>query len=344
MRVVQAGVGGWGAGWLDVLRRGEGVEVVAVADPAAAARERARRTTGLAARAVFDSLGAALDATESDAVLVATPPASHHELITSALERGRHVLTEKPLATTMAEADDLVRTADRTDRILMVSQNYRFRIPARTVQGVVAEGALGRLIRVSLACRRDTRTLWSAGDFRTRMRHPYVLDMMIHHVDLLRAITGQDVAEMVCRSWPVPDSPYAHHPAVAALLTLSAGTVVTYTGDWATHGPETAWSGEWDVLGERGRLTWRQGSVDDDVRAAVLELQLGDEPARPVGLAPLCAVDRDGTLQAFRRSVEDGAPVVTPAHDNVRSLAAVLAAVESIETGRLIDVEALLAH
>jgi predicted dehydrogenase len=289
----------------------------------------------------------ALDGTDADAVVVTTPPASHHELITSALERGLHVLSEKPLATTIAEGQSIVRAAERAGRIVMVSQNYRFRAPAHTVQGVVADGRLGRLLHVAVAHRRDTREMLPAGDFRHRMQHPFLLDMMIHHADLLRAISGQDAAQVLCRSWPVPDSPFEHHPAVAALLTLSGGTVVSYAGDWATRGPETSWSGDWDLLGERGRLTWRRGrapaGTDDDVRTAVLSLQLGDEPARPVEVLQPAALDRHGTLRAFRSAVEDGGPVVSSAADNIRSLAIVLAAVESVETGRQIDVEALLS-
>ena len=53
---------------------------------------------------------------------------------------------------------------------------------------------LGDLAAVRVRCLRDTRDLWPPDNFRYEMRHPFVLDMSIHHADLLRAITGQEVA------------------------------------------------------------------------------------------------------------------------------------------------------
>ena len=50
--------------------------------------------------------------------------------------------------------------------------------------------------------------------------------MSIHHADLLRAITGQEVASIYARGWRVPDSPYQYDPAVAATMTLSGGATV----------------------------------------------------------------------------------------------------------------------
>jgi predicted dehydrogenase len=114
--------------------------------------------------------------------------------------RGRHVLCEKPLATSLEDAFDLVRAADRARRILMVSQNYRYNAPFRAVQRLVAKGELGGLASLRISCRRDARTLFAPDDFRYSMRHPYVLDMSIHHFDLIRAATGQDVRGVYARS------------------------------------------------------------------------------------------------------------------------------------------------
>src|SRR5919112_3317604 len=157
MRLAQVGLGAWGSGWLDVVAQAEGVELVAVADLAEAPRDRARQHLGLADAQVFDSLERALDESDAEAVLVATPPPSHHDLITIALERGRHVLTEKPLATTLAEAHGLLDAQRRSGRILMVSQNYRFRAPARAAQRIVAGGEVGAGVHLTLAVRGDTR-------------------------------------------------------------------------------------------------------------------------------------------------------------------------------------------
>jgi predicted dehydrogenase len=312
-----------------------GVELAAVVDPDPAARRNVEATPG------YGVLEEALEAIECDAVLVASPPDTHHVVAKAALEAGRHVLCEKPLATTLQDAFDLVEAANRAERILMVSQNYRYNAPFRAVQRLVMEGELGELASIKISCRRDTRTLFAPEDFRYSMRHPYVLDMSIHHFDLIRAATGHDVRGVYARSWRVPDSPFVHHPAVAALLDLEGGVPVVYEGDWATHEPETSWNGDWEIVGEAGRLLWSGSNEDRGTGEVVLE-RWGREP-RLVEQRDLEFVEREATLQALHAAIEGGEPPETAAADNVKSLAAMLGCVSSIDSGEPVDVTKLLA-
>jgi len=273
--------------------------------------------------------------------LVASPPGTHYAVARVALEAGKHVLCEKPLATSLGDAVDLVDVARRERRVLMVSQNYRYNAPFRAVQRVIKGGHLGDLASIRVSCRRDTRTLFAPGDFRYAMRHPYVLDMAIHHFDLMRAATGRDVRGVFARGWRVPDSPFAHHAAVAAILDLDEGVPVVYEGDWATRGPETSWNGEWEIVGEAGRLLWK-GETEERREGVVLLQGWGEEP-HPVKQEVIEFVEREATLQALRAAVEDDEAPETAAADNVKSLAAVLGCVGSIERGERVDVDALLA-
>ena len=302
-------------------------------DPDPGPRQAARGIPGYAV------LEEALASVECDAVLVASPPGTHHAVAKAALEAGKHVLCEKPLATELDAALDLVRVADKTERILMVSQNYRYNAPFRAVQRLVMEGELGELASIRISCRRDTRELFAPDDFRYAMRHPYVLDMSIHHLDLLRAATGRDVHSVHARSWRVPDSPFVHDPAVAAILDLDGYVPVVYEGDWATHEPETSWNGDWEIVGEAGRLLWI-GSVEDRGTGKVVFERWGREP-RLLEQPKLEFVEREATLQALRAAIEVGEPPETAAADNVKSLAAMLGCVRSIESGAPVD--ALLA-
>jgi predicted dehydrogenase len=306
-----------------------------VVDPDAEARRSADAVPG------YGILEEALASVECDAVLVASPPHTHHAVAKAALEAGKHVLCEKPLATSLEDAFDLVEAADRVQRVLMVSQNYRYNAPFRAVQRLVMEGELGELASIRINCLRDTRTLFSPEDFRYAMRHPYVLDMSIHHFDLIRAATGRDVRSVYARSWRVPDSPFVNDPAVAALIDLEDGVPVVYEGDWATHEPETSWNGDWEIVGKAGRLLW-SGSTGDRGTGEVVVQRWGAEP-RPVEQPHLEFVEREATLQALREAIESGEPPETAAADNVKSLAAMLGCVRSIESGEPVDVAALLA-
>ena len=312
-----------------------GVELAAVVDPDPEARRYVEPTPG------YGVLKDALASVDCDAVLVASPPGTHHVVAKTALKAGRHVLCEKPLATTLEDAFDLVETADRAERVLMVSQNYRYNAPFRAVQRLVMEGELGELASIKISCWRDTRTLFAPDDFRYSMRHPYVLDMSIHHFDLIRAATGCDVSNIYAHSWRVPDSPFVHHPAVAAMLDLDDGVPVIYQGDWATHKPETSWNGDWEIVGDAGRMLWSGSEVDRGKGEVVLE-RWGEE-ARLVEQRDLEFVEREATLQALRAAIESSEPPETVAANNVKSLAAMLGCVRSIESGEPVDVAALLA-
>jgi predicted dehydrogenase len=312
-----------------------GVELAAVVDPDPEARHYVETAPG------YGVLEEALESVECDAVLVASPPGTHHVVAKAALEAGKHILCEKPLATTLQDGFDLVEAADRAERILMVSQNYRYNAPFRAVQRLVMVGGLGELASIRISCRRDTRAQFAPDDFRYSMRHPYVLDMSIHHFDLIRAATGRDVRGVYARSWRVPDSPFVHDPAVATLLDLEGGVPVVYEGDWATFGPETSWNGEWEIVGEAGRLLW-SGSEEDRGTGEVVFERWGEE-ARLVEQNDLEFVEREATLQALRAAIERGELPETIAADNVKSLAAMLGCVGSIESGEPVDVAALLA-
>lgn len=340
LRVIQVGIGGFGSSWAELTRRCDGVTLAAVVDAAPAARQWAHDDLRLESSQIFASLERALDTVHCDAVLVITPPATHHAVATIALLAQKHVLVEKPLATNIDEAKDLIATAERQQRMLMVSQNYRFRNPARAVQKFIGDGCLGDLLSVNVSFRRDTRTVWPADNFRYHMQHPTVLDMAIHHLDLVRALSGRNITRIDARSWRVPDSPYVHDPAVSALIDLDGGVPAVYHGDWATHGTDTSWNGDWTITGEQGRLVWTSDVTNPLIGTAMFSSWSGELCELPSSDLP--AEDRTGSLLAFRDAVLTGEPAETRALDNIWSLAAVNACVASIERGEPVVVSELI--
>ncbi|MBA3414899.1 MAG: Gfo/Idh/MocA family oxidoreductase [Chloroflexia bacterium] len=323
------GAGGFGRSWVELAATAEGYELVAVVDPDPAARAWVASTLGLPPDRLFADLGTAFAATDPEAVLLVTPPETHHPLGLQALAAGKHVLMEKPLATSVGDGAALVAAAAAADRVLMVSQNYRHRAPARAVQAAIRDGMIGPLVHLRIAFRRQTSALWPPDNFRYAMRHPLVVDMTIHHADLLRMVTGQEAVALEARGWRVPGSAYEHDPAVAALISLSGGASVLYEGDWASPSPETSWNGDWEILGEAGVIRWTGGVANP--HEGEVTLQRRGEPARPLPLPAVAHVDRAGSLAAFRRAVETGEEPETSGRDNLGSLEIVLAMVAAIE-------------
>jgi predicted dehydrogenase len=100
----------------------------------------ASRVPGVPVTAELDAL---LDDPAVEAVVVATPPHTHHPIVERALLAGKHVLVEKPLATTLADAQDLARTAERTDRVLMPGHTFIYSPAVNAVRDLIHDGTVG---------------------------------------------------------------------------------------------------------------------------------------------------------------------------------------------------------
>ena len=332
LSILQVGAGLWGRDWAGLLARTRGIRLAGVVDAAPAARTWVAETLAVPA---FRTLGVALVRVDCDAVLVIAPPAVHGPLVEEALAAGRHAIVEKPLALDLGEARSIADAADAAGRHVVVSQNYRFRRQPRTLRRLVADGGLGRLVGLRISCRRDLRDTHLRRDWRGRMRHPYLLDMAIHHVDLIRMISGREVEEVDARSWPAPGGPFRGDPSVAALLTLAGGAIASYEGTWAAPFGWTSWNGDWELVGTRAQASWTGGLADALEGSVRVER---DGVATRAVLARLPAVDRLGVLRDLERAIATGQPPECSARDNLRSLATVLALARSAEERRAVRV------
>jgi predicted dehydrogenase len=337
LRIIQAGIGGHGRTWLTLLQResadGDAIELVAVADPSEWARTVAAED-GIPATQIFATLDEALRFVEADAVLVVTPPATHRALATAALEVGKHVLIEKPLATTIEDARALANLASERGLTLMVSQNYRHQAPVRALRRLLDSGGdYGVPVAIEITFMKDSRAMWPADNFRYAMDHPLLLDMSIHHLDMLRAITGRNATSIAVESWRVLDSPYEGDVALAALIRLEGDLPVVYRGNWASVGPQTTWNGDWRILTDRGRLAWVGWAGQD--HEDQLTWEAFDCRAKPQVLRqePLAQGGFAGSLHAFVEAVTTGTEPETSAVDNLHSLAMLFAGVASAERG-----------
>jgi predicted dehydrogenase len=165
VRVAVVGAGAWGINHVRSLSRTKGAELVMVCDAAEAARERAR---ALAPRARLGSdLGEALAASDVDAVVLATPAKDHAEQARMALNAGKHVLVEKPLALDVADAHAVISASETHKRILMVGHLMLFHPAVERLKAIIDSGELGRVlyiyaVRVNLGrVRQDENALWS---------------------------------------------------------------------------------------------------------------------------------------------------------------------------------------
>jgi predicted dehydrogenase len=103
---------------------------------------------------------------EVDAIAIATPVVSHYELAKNALEKGKHVLVEKPLCANVKEADDLMKIAQGQERILMVDHTFLYTGSVRKTKELISRGEIGELyyfdsVRINLGLfRPDVNVIW----------------------------------------------------------------------------------------------------------------------------------------------------------------------------------------
>jgi predicted dehydrogenase len=338
VRIVHVGMGGWGQDWeKNALPRVPEVKPVAWVDADPATLAAARTALDLPARHCFASLGEALAAAEAEAVLVTTPLLAHVSVAIEALEAGRHVLVEKPFAPTVAEARRAVAVAEARDRILMVSQNYRFFPAPRAVAALIAGGEFGPVGAVNVDFRRYATA--AAGHRHHALANPLLVDMAIHHFDLMRLILGQEGRLVSCHAWNPPWSPFTGDATGAATVTFAGGPVVSWRGSWVSPGPKTPWGGEWRVECAGGEIVWTSRDDTGGLTAEVVTVRPLGEPARRLELPEVRPYGRAGALAALAAAIEAGTQPETSGRDNLGSLALVEAAVASAASGQTVAVE-----
>lgn len=164
LRIALIGLGYWGPNYARVVTELPNAELSVVCDASPDALEFIRPRIG-DARTTTDS-DAVFSADDVDAVIVATPTSTHHALALRALEAGKDVLCEKPLAATVVECDELVAAADTHSRVLFTGHTFLFNPAVRRMRELIEEGALGRLLYAHAArtglgpIRQDVNALW----------------------------------------------------------------------------------------------------------------------------------------------------------------------------------------
>jgi predicted dehydrogenase len=333
LRLVQIGLGGWGRNWVEeVTRDTPGVEPVAWVDLDPATRERVVVDLGLPEERVFGPLEQALERVAADAALVVVPLAAHAAVARAALEAGLHVLVEKPFTETLEEARALECLARERKRVLMVSQNYRWFPAPVLARRLLHDGALGHLI----ACYLDFHFYFGTGYRYFFLEEPLLSDMAIHHFDTLRFVLDDEPVEVSCHSWAEPGTPFAGPAAAVATLRFANGTIVSYRGSWLTRGPATPYGGHWRLDGTRGSLEFTfRGAFEEREKLDRVTLHRPGEPPETMRLPAMPCKDRKGALDAFARWIRDGIPPegTSTATDNLRSLAAMFAAIRSARQG-----------
>lgn len=319
---VRVGVVGCGA----IARRSHvptlqaaGAEVTAFASRSRASAEAAAVEAG--GGSVFDDWRDLVAHDEVDAVVVCTPNSLHAPIAVAALQAGRHVLVEKPIATTVADADRMLTAADDAGRVLMVAHDARATAGVQALRRLVADGALGTITAVTARLSHAGPQAWTdSAWFRDDALSGggALLDLGGHLVDALRHVLADEIVEVTALRAPTPvdeDAAVAFRTATGTLGTVQVG----WRAGAGNHHAVT--------------LEGTDGSAHlDSALGTVLRRRGHDPAAMPVG------DPADHPTTVFVRAVAGEATPTPDGHDGRAALAVVLAAHESAATGQHVTV------
>lgn len=208
VRFAIIGTGGIASAYEAAFRTLSGGVIAAVCDVRPAVAEAFARRADCAAFASVESL---LLRAQFDAAIVCTPPVTHEPIATALLEDGKHVLCEKPLATSVPSAWRMLEAARRNNALLTMASKFRYVADVRNARALVRAGGIGELVLVENAFTShvDMRDRWNSN--AAISGGGVLIDNGTHAVDILRYCLGnlRDVQVVECRRMqglPVEDT------------------------------------------------------------------------------------------------------------------------------------------
>lgn len=183
---------------LPALKTEKRVEIVAFCDIVVERAQQAANEYGIAGAGIYEDYRKLLEDTSIDVVHVCTPNVSHCEISVAAMEAGKHVLCEKPMAITGADAKKMVDTAKRTGKKLTIGYQNRFRPDATFLRNVIDEGHIGEIYYGKAhAIRRRAVPTWGVFTDKQKQGGGPLIDIGTHALDLTLWYMGNYEVESV---------------------------------------------------------------------------------------------------------------------------------------------------
>ncbi|MGH7946904.1 MAG: Gfo/Idh/MocA family protein [Opitutaceae bacterium] len=324
----------WGRKLLDAARETPRLRLTGVfsRDPRNAA-EIARQYGGK----TYPSYAALLADAEIEAVMLPTPHFLHRAQAEEAFAAGKHVFVEKPIATTLADADAIRDAARRAQRVLAVGHQGRRTGAARKARALITADDIGRVVHLVAVQGFPTAFGWAPGAWR---RDPALLpggpldELGVHYFDLMRYFAGPITH---VSGWQVSDvTPGGVPDAATASFRFATGVIGSYTTHFVSVGIS-----QLTIYGTRGSLQLnrfgqellRQRIVDT---ATSKHAGTGLEPVAIDGPQPFTTA-LTGQFDDFANCIREGGEPEVGAREAIAALRVSRAVLESARTGRAVE-------
>lgn len=276
---------------------------------------------------------------ELDAISVCTPANLHSEMVCGAAEKGKHVLCEKPMASTLEEADLMIGTAEKHSVTLMIGLNQRF-IPAhRTAKSIIESNMLGQINSIRAAFGHAGPELWTPSyqwffDGQTS-GGGVLMDLGTHKIDLVKWLMSKDVVKVTAltrtreRHIPVEDN-------ATSLLEFADGATAVIEVSWTTK-PYV----ENSVLAYCEQGVLRIGMERDEKRTLVVYTSSPQNGEIIYDVPPFAMPGEfnSGVIDHFVESIKSNKRPLVTGKEGREVLAIVLAAYESAASGKIVRIK-----
>lgn len=273
---------------------------------------------------VYESPESLCSSSGVDAIFVASPDALHLPHVLIALQHGKPVLCEKPMAMNAGECERMLAAAERAGMPLGVAQNFRFEPSVNRIREIVAAGEIGKPLLA-----RSEFHYYTPQHARTWLTDPSLAcggpvgDVAVHCIDALRYILQDEVTAVFARAIYDKDSG-AVEAAATLVLEFTKGVIATVTVSTRAEYRSPLW-----IIGTGGRV----GAEDALSVDAAIEVR-----TEPIGRDIATErISNDTTygdqVDAFALQIERGVPFVAPGIEGLRNQQVLDAAYASIRSG-----------
>lgn len=230
MRMGLIGAGGIAQTYVQALEQSATAELVGVADVRISAAQALAERMGCPAFASYEEM---LSQTQCEAAILCTPPVTHPEICCSLLDRGIHVLCEKPLAVGPEEARTMVHAAERSDAQLTMASKFRYARDVVEAKSIVASGLIGDVVLFENAftSRVEMKSRWNSDP--TISGGGVLVDNGTHSVDILRYFLGPLVEIQVVEGRRIQDIPV--EDTVRVFVRSAAGVMGSIDLSWSLN-------------------------------------------------------------------------------------------------------------
>jgi predicted dehydrogenase len=338
----------------------DGATVTAISDPHDQSRDWAQLAVGLdSPLARFADHRELLDSGLCDAVVIASPNHTHHQVLLDVLATPHHVMVEKPLCTTVVDCREVIAAAETTaerwpGRVVWMGLEYRFMPPTAAVLHEVRSGSVGRVRMVAI---REHRFpfLVKVGNWNrfTRNTGGTLVEKCCHFFDLMNLLVGSEPVRVLASGAQDVNHLDERYDGEIPDILDNAFVIVEYDGgvramlDLCMFAEASRNEQEISVVGDEGKVealvgesVLRVGRRVDGI-GAVTERRIDDPSIQHRGMHHGASyLEHVG----FRDAILRGVPASVTLHDGLMSVAVGQAAHRSIELGRPVTIQEVLAR